>query len=156
MIIEGQKIQCIKNMGGVVLPGDVVTVESIDKNNMIKFNIPNYFGYGMMTYNEYLEYFTEYKESEKKTFGPWRNLGHVSFKDVSDTTRYYRMYVRTNGVRTMSKFVNDNTGETVCKARASKFIGDDYSEDTANNLCKMRLINKFNDKVVNNFINNLD
>jgi len=127
MIIEGSKIELVKEMGPFTNVGEVCEVVKVTEDGVISFKFGNGMHLGCMSYSEYETYFKLYEEP-KKVVREWTNwidakikhLGKNGVFDVNIQTRHNKKKVQ---IRTVNSGLK---GEATCSPEDEFDFSDGY------------------------------
>lgn len=137
MIIEGSKIELVKEMGPFTNIGEVCEVVKIAEDGVISFKFGNGLHLGYMSYAEYETYFKPYEEPEKviREWSNWSRKEVSYFNDIEGFGSCPIEY-RDNGKKIQVRCLNDYYG---IKAASTCCPTDKFDFEKGYNLAIARL-----------------
>lgn len=136
MIIEGSRIELVKEMGPFTNIGEVCEVVKVTEYGVISFKLGNGFHLGCMSYAEYETYFRPYEEPKKiaKEWTDWAKceMEHIDKNGVYDVI----IETRNNGKKFQVKTVDFHV---VLRAEATCSPTDEFNCTDGYDLAVARL-----------------
>lgn len=137
MIIEGSKIELVKEMGPFTNVGEVCEVVKVTEDGVISFKFGNGMHLGCMSYAEYEKYFKPYEEPVKveRKWTEWLKKDVSYFNDIDGFSMYPIEY-RDNGKKVQIRCLGDYWG---IKAGSTCCPTDKFDFEKGYNLAVARL-----------------
>lgn len=150
MIIKGDKIKLVKEIGNLVKVGDEFTVTGVD-NGVITFT--SEYGEGVMSYDEFEKHF---ESNPKHSWSQWLKIGSMFYNILSERNEIINIEYRHDSDRRVQiRMKVDPNDDKYIRSEANCHKEDDFNFNIGYQLARARLYVKWMDEKVKEYVETL-